>query len=321
MKRQIAFVAGAALLWLSLATGAAGLATSAQAVNGWEYRWEVGADKTSQVWRRPAGSPAGVWTRVGIVPQEILELVTSRAEPSLALARTTQALFETRDAGQRWQQVQSLPDWPTAVALGQEKAGLIYLGTLTGGVYRSEDGGARWQPLPWDLDMMSGTFLEVTALAVHPTGDEIVYAAAGHWLGSTVQRFTPAGVVASLDGGGSWQVFYRAGLDDPRITGLEPHAEQLQRVRASSEDGEQWLVADDAGIFQGSSEGGTSEGSVESLPGEQTDRRLSPAGDARVQAAGLPGSNPSTVLENEGWYVLALAGLFLAGAALRGIYR
>ena len=319
MRKQVALVMGAALLWLSLLAGPAGAGpdVAAQSSDEWEYRWEVRADGTSQVSRRKAGEAAGEWTPAGIVPQEIVEIVGSRLEPGVALARTRQALFRTEDAGGQWQQMSGLPDWPTAVALGHEQAGLIYLGTLTGGVFRSVDAGTTWEPLPWNLEMMGGTFLEVTALAVHPEDDETVYAAAGHWLGSTEQTFTPSGIAISLDAGARWQVFYRAELDDPRVTGLEPDPDQPLRVLARSEEGTRWLTMEGAAIPEPRPDGvEVTDNQTQPVPVQQAGQVLSPARAARERAPAAPATSPGVSLSDEGWVLLALAAVVLVGAGM-----
>jgi len=312
MQKLAALVAGAVLLWLSLAAGPAGLEVAA---HEWEYRWEVRADGTSQVWRRPAGEPAGDWVPAGIVPQEVVDIVSNQLQPGLAVARTSQALFHTQDAGRQWQQMSGLPDWPTAVALGTEQAGLIYLGTLTGGVYRSIDAGTTWQPLPWDLEMMSGTFLEVTALAVHPRDDDVVYAAAGHWLGSTEQSFTPSGIAVSLDAGTSWHVFYRAELNDPRVTGLEPDPEEPLRVLARSQEGDRWLTMEGASLPEQGLRSAVAMGSQSHpVPARQAD-------SAGVQAAGRQTALPDSWLRHGGVLLLSVAGLVVVGAGLHWVLR
>ena len=322
MHKRMALVAGAVLLLFSLAAGAVATTIAAQPVDAWEYRWEVDADGTSQVWRRPAGQAAGEWVPAGIVPQEIVEIDSTPLQPEVALARTRQALFRTDDAGGHWQQMSGLPDWPTALALGHRQAGLMYLGTLTGGVYRSADDGSTWQPLPWNLDMMAGTFVEVTALAVDPSDDDIVYAAAGHWLGSTEQRFTPSGIAVSLDAGSSWQVFYRAELEDPRVTGLEPDPEQPLRVLARSEEGARWLTMEGAAVPErGLRSAAAAESGLAPAPVGQMEQSLSPAREARAQEPG-PGATLSRAWPGEeGWLLLSLAGLVLVGAGLHWVLR
>lgn len=306
MQKRITLVAAAVLLLSGLAVATAGLEIRAQAAEEWEYRWEVRDDDTSQVWRRPAGDADGDWVAAGTVPQEIVEVTGSDVEPGVAIARTSQALFYTSDAGRQWEQMAGLPDWPTAVALGQERAGLVYLGTLTGGVYRSLDAGATWQPLPWDLDMMAGTFVEVTALAVHPRDDDIVYAAAGHWLGSTEQRFTPAGIAVSMDAGQSWEAFHRAALDEARITGLEPDAEEPRRVLATSQEGSQWLTMEGAALPGRSlSSGSPVESALAPVPAQQAER-------AGAQVA-LQGERRETL----GWLLMSLGAIAILGVSLR----
>ena len=306
MQNRITLVAAAALLLSSLAVAMVGIETKAQAAQEWEYRWEVRDDGTSQVWRRLAGDADGRWMAAGTVPQEIVEVTGSEVEPGVAIARTSQALFYTSDAGRQWQQMAGLPDWPTAVALGQERAGLIYLGTLTGGVYRSLDAGATWQPLPWDLDMMAGTFVEVTALAVHPRDDDMVYAAAGHWLGSTEQRFTPAGIAVSMDAGQTWEAFHRADLDEARVTGLEPDAEEPRRVLATSQEGSHWLTMEGAALPGRSLSAG-----------RPADSALAPVPAQQAERAGTQAAMQGDLRETLGWLLVSLGAIAILGVSLR----
>ena len=308
MKKRITLVAAAALLLSGLAVAMAGLETRAQAAQEWEYRWEVRDDGTSQVWRRPAGDADGGWMAAGTVPQEIVEVTGSDLEPGVAIARTPQALFYTGNAGRQWQQMAGLPDWPTAVALGREQAGLIYLGTLTGGVYRSLDAGATWQPLPWDLDMMAGTFVEVTALAVHPQDDDIV-TPPRHLAGGTDHAPLPSRAARMEPGnaGQSWEAFHRAGLGEARVTGLEPDAEEPLRVLVTTgQEGSQWLTMEGAALPGRSlSAGRTAESALAPVPAQQAER-------AGPQAA-LQGDLRETL----GWLLVSLGAIAILGVSLR----
>ena len=151
----------------------------------WTYRWTESPGGMTQVWRRPTAGGDSDWILVGSIPEQVLQVMATAADPDLVVARAGQALYRSRDAGQVWEELSNLPDWPTALALGQHTPGLLYLGTLTGGVFRSIDGGNTWRALSSDgLGLLPGAFLETTALAVHPQDDEIVYAATGYWLGT-----------------------------------------------------------------------------------------------------------------------------------------
>ncbi len=70
---------------------------------------------------------------------------------------------------------------------------------------RSNDGGASWQPV--DSAVLSGGYvapLAVTALAIDPEDEQIIYAATNIWLGTNTAHLTPLGVAVSVDGGRQW---------------------------------------------------------------------------------------------------------------------
>ena len=59
----------------------------------------------------------------------------------------------------------------------------------------------------------------VTALAIDPEDEQIVYAATNVWLGTNTAHLTPLGVAVSVDGGRQWLQLSRAQLGDtPRAT-------------------------------------------------------------------------------------------------------
>jgi hypothetical protein len=201
----------------------------------WSYRWAEQAGGTTQVWRRPASDPKSGWIPAGVVPGAVSDIAATAADPALALALTKGKLYRSRDAGQTWAALPDLPDWPTAVALGQQTAGVTYLGTLTAGVFRSVDAGDTWQALSPDLGLLPGTFLEVTALEVYPGDEGTVYAATGYWLGTTEEQFSPLGVFVSRDAGATWQLLEEASLSSPMITSLTPSPGKPLAVGIGSE--------------------------------------------------------------------------------------
>lgn len=90
---------------------------------------------------------------------------------------------------------------------------VIFAGAASGGLWRTTDGGATWEPLFDDLPDVG-----VTGIALHPTDPMVVYAGTGdgHWRDSN-----GLGVLKSNDGGATWQP-----------TGLEWDLAQIRRTRA-----------------------------------------------------------------------------------------
>jgi hypothetical protein len=207
----------------------------------WTYRWLEQADGTTQVWRRPASNPESSWIPVGTVPEAVSKIEATAADPDLAVALTEKALYRSRDAGETWTALPNLPSWPTAVDLGHQSAGVLYLGTLTGGAFRSADAGDTWQALSSGLGLLPGTFLEVTALEVHPEDEETVYAATGYWLGTTEMHFSPLGVFLSLDAGATWLLIEEPEPNGEMITSLTPAPDDPLAVQVETATANIWV--------------------------------------------------------------------------------
>ena len=103
----------------------------------------------------------------------------------------------------------------------------MFVGTESRGLLRSNDGGASWQPV--ESTVLSGgnaAPLAVTALAIDPEDEQIVYAATNIWLGTNPACLTPLGVAVSVDGGQQWLQLSNALLSDVPVLRLEPVAGQ-----------------------------------------------------------------------------------------------
>jgi hypothetical protein len=86
----------------------------------------------------------------------------------------------------------------SSIAVNPHNSNIIYIGTVGGGVWRSEDGGATWTPI-FDRQLALGIG-EPQAIAIDPNNTTTVYV-------GTSGRFAPqpqAGLFKSVDGGGSW---------------------------------------------------------------------------------------------------------------------
>ncbi len=119
-------------------------------------------------------------------------------------------VFKTEDAGQTWDAV--FDDQPTLsigdIAPAPSDPDIIYVGTGEAnpgggslaydglGVFRSDDGGATWNPLGLE---QSGS---IGRIAVHPQNPDICYVAAMGRMFSTNQQ---RGVFKTTDGGQTWE--------------------------------------------------------------------------------------------------------------------
>jgi hypothetical protein len=95
----------------------------------------------------------------------------------------------------------------TAVAVDPHDASgnTVYIGSDSGGVWKTTDGGTNWTPLTDYLTDASGTPIAtaIGALAVDPNNPDTVWAGTG--ISSTVSTANPGvGLIRSLDAGHTW---------------------------------------------------------------------------------------------------------------------
>lgn len=162
-------------------------------------------------------------------------VVASPADASILYAATGDVLYRSADAGQTWAEVASLPGTASVLLPANHSVELLYAGTLYDGIYRSIDGGESWQALNDGLGLLPGTMLDVSALALDPADDGLLYAATGYWLGSTELHFSPAELLVSPDGGANWLPLARLPLNGDRVESLAPVAGQRLAVQANGQ--------------------------------------------------------------------------------------
>jgi hypothetical protein len=85
----------------------------------------------------------------------------------------------------------------TTIAVNPNNASMLYLGTVQGGVWRSDDGGDHWRPL---FDHQPATGIgEPGGIAIDPNNTDTIYVGT-----SGGGRQPTAGLFKSTDGGASW---------------------------------------------------------------------------------------------------------------------
>lgn len=143
--------------------------------------------------------------------------------PQQVYASRAGVIWVSENAGISWTRAGALPSRSLAMAVAPGTPGLVFVGTESLGLLRSNDGGASWQPV--DSAVLSGggaAPLAVTALAVDPEDEQIVYAATNVWLGTNTAHLSPLGVAVSVDGGRQWLQLSKALLGDAPLQRLEP---------------------------------------------------------------------------------------------------
>jgi photosystem II stability/assembly factor-like uncharacterized protein len=145
---------------------------------------------------------------------------TVRGESKLTVAQTQQAW---RPIGPT--PITRGPDVLTGrigcVAVSPAKPSLILLGGATGGIWRSADGGARFDPV---IDEQ--TQLGVSQIVFSGSNPEIVYAA----VGARNTNFLGSGVLKSSNGGQTWARVSDNPLPQGGITGLAVDPSNPNRV-------------------------------------------------------------------------------------------
>ena len=193
--------------------------------------------KTSQVPKlagRDAGSRRMTVARVmfclalclligAIAPTAVASPGNDSTPPQRLYARQANGIWISDNTGTSWTRAGALPSRPLSLAVAQGTRGLVFVGTESLGLYRSNDGGASWQPVEGAaLGLDQGAPVAVTALAIDPEDEQIVYAATNIWLGTNTAHLTPLGVAVSVDGGRQWLQLSRAQLGDTPLQRLEP---------------------------------------------------------------------------------------------------
>ncbi len=111
---------------------------------------------------------------------------------------TNEGLFAVRD--NVWQKLDT-PDALTGlVALPNESQTLLG-GSVSTGVYRSNDGGQTWKRIGQGLDLIPGAALRITAIAVDEENHNHLTVATAYGLGS---QFAPGSIYESNDQGENW---------------------------------------------------------------------------------------------------------------------
>ena len=157
--------------------------------------------------------------------------------PQRLYDRQANGIWFSDDAGISWAQAGALPSRPLSMAVAERSSSPgtpapVFVGTESLGLLRSDDGGASWQPAIRDgfdseaLSRGNAAPLAVTALAIDPENEQIVYAATNIWLGTSSVHLTPLGVAVSVDGGRQWLQLSTALLSDAPVWHLEPVAGQ-----------------------------------------------------------------------------------------------
>jgi HEAT repeat protein len=194
-------------------------------------------------------APARAQQLVDQLPEGAHHVVASPADSAVSYAAVGRTLYRSHDSGRTWTETATLPSAVTTLLPANRDAALIYAGTQAGGVLRSFDGGATWQAINDSLGMTPGAVLEVSALALDPADDAIIYAATGYWLGSTRLHFSPNAILFSTSGGANWLPLAALPLSAQRITTLVALPQNPLTVEATTVAGQVQTYAVDPAVL------------------------------------------------------------------------
>lgn len=129
----------------------------------------------------------------------------------------------------------------TAIDVLIDNPEVIYAGTASGGLWRSESGGIEWEPIFDDQPCAS-----IGAIAVNQTNPDVIWVGTGEGNPRNSQT-SGCGVFRSLDGGRTWK---HMGLKNTRNIHrliLHPHDPDIIWVGAQ---GDAWSEHEERGVFK-----------------------------------------------------------------------
>ncbi len=144
---------------------------------------------------------------IGVLAPALRDISVTTGDAPRIYAITTNNLYARH--GTVWTLVSRLPDAPLAIATGADP-NLIYLTTVSTGLYRSLDGGETWEYVTFGLQ--TATNLTITAIVVDPHDSRRVYIALAS-PGAGVGIKDPTGLSESKDGGATWWALENSPMD------------------------------------------------------------------------------------------------------------
>ena len=129
----------------------------------------------------------------------------------------------------------------TAIDVIRDRPEVIYIGTASGGVWKSESGGTHWKPI-FDDQPLQG----IGSVALFQQNPSIVWAGTGEGNPRNSQT-SGAGIYKSMNGGRTWNLM---GLKETRtIHRIIPHPRDAQTVYAGAL-GSAWGTNPERGVYR-----------------------------------------------------------------------
>ncbi|NOR87017.1 MAG: hypothetical protein GQ527_05360, partial [Bacteroidales bacterium] len=129
----------------------------------------------------------------------------------------------------------------TDIEMPANQSDIIYIGAASGGIFKTQDAGANWEQLFYDIPTIS-----IGDLAIDPQNEEVIYAGTGE-ANSSSFSFLGSGIYKSEDAGQTWNF---AGLENSVYIGriIVDH-DNSERVFAAA-CGNLFTPSNDRGIYR-----------------------------------------------------------------------
>lgn len=148
-----------------------------------------------------------------------------------------QMLRAAADSAQQWTLIgpQPIADGyagrVTTLAIDPHDNNTVYLGSAEGGVWKSTDAGAHWQPLT-DFEPA----LAIGSLAIDPSNSKVIYAGTGE-ANFNFDGYDGMGVLKSTDAGNTWSLLGSTTFDQSDIGALAISPTNTAVILASTSSG------------------------------------------------------------------------------------
>ena len=150
----------------------------------------------------------------------------------------------------RWQSAgpEGLGGRTRALAIDQRDADVVLAGAVSGGIWKSTDGGNTWEMKTDPNQNMS-----VTSLAQDPTNPDTWYYASGEYRGNSASdrayaaQYLGAGIYKSTDNGETWSVI--PSTSDPDVQFDSPY-DFISRIKVSPKTGSVFAASNALGLYR-----------------------------------------------------------------------
>lgn len=186
------------------------------------------------------------------------ELKQARTLPSRGdrfLRKSAAANSQSTDISWQMAGPKGLGGRTRALAVDQRQSDIILAGGVSGGIWKSTDGGANWQ-----MKTSPNQNMSVTSLAQDPTAPDTWYYSSGEYLGNSASdrgytaRYYGTGIYKSTDNGESWSLLPATADKD---NSFSSRFDYVSEIKVSPTTGSVFAASNAVGLLR-SQDGGSS---------------------------------------------------------------